>query len=252
MGRVVDGRKAGNDARAANVQHFAGGTEVARYLEDSYHEQRLQVAAQIFGRLLARTVGSEGALAIVLDVASGGPSRLASQLYIPGRWQIVSCDVDRRSLLGDPPTPQPSALRFDATRAWPIKNASVAGVFLGEFIEHVFDPSAVLRECRRVLKDGCPVVVTTPNLATLQDRLYFLFGRSPRHINPQHPYLRLHIRPFTLSALKDTMREAGFTVVAVASNQVVWRAGGHRFGSSRLAMLMPSLGGSLIVGAVAR
>ncbi|MEU3455198.1 methyltransferase domain-containing protein [Micromonospora sp. NPDC006766] len=60
---------------------------------------------------------------------------------------------------------------LDATRSLPFRAGSFAGLVTGELIEHVYDPVALLRECHRVLAPGGLLVLTTPNLATVQDRL---------------------------------------------------------------------------------
>jgi SAM-dependent methyltransferase len=139
---------------------------------------------------------------------------------------------------------------LDATRSLPFRTGSFAGLLTGELIEHVYDPVALLRECHRVLAPGGLLVLTTPNLAPVQDRLAFLFGRAPRQVDPLHPYLWLHIRPFTASLLRRVLRQAGFAPLALRSNHVGWRLPSGRWVTSRLfARLAPGLGGSLICAA---
>ena len=138
----------------------------------------------------------------------------------------------------------------DLTRPFPIRTGVLDGVFAGEIIEHLFDPMAFLAECRRTLAPGGAIVVTTPNLATLPDRLRFLAGRSPRQVDALHPYLRLHIRPFTYRSLARILRASGFTPTDLRSNYVALGAGRAGIESRALARVFPSVGGSLIVAAV--
>jgi hypothetical protein len=66
----------------------------------------------------------------------------------------------------------------------------------------------------------------------------------------QHPYLWLHIRPFTASLLRRVLCRAGFAPLAIRSNEVGWRLPGGRWVASRLlARVAPGLGGSLICAA---
>ncbi|HKT04171.1 MAG TPA: methyltransferase domain-containing protein, partial [Rugosimonospora sp.] len=139
---------------------------------------------------------------------------------------------------------------LDAARPLPFRHESLAAVVMGDLIEHVYDPLRLLGECRRVLRPGGALVVTTPNLAAAQDRLRFLRGRAPRQVNPLHPYLWLHIRPFTASLLGELLRRAGFAPTAVRSNYVTWQLPSGRWLRSRsLARIAPGLGGSLVVAA---
>ncbi len=57
-----------------------------------------------------------------------------------------------------------------------LKDASVDVVLCYEVIEHVQDPAAMLRECRRVLAPGGYVFVTVPNRWSLYDHHYHLWG----------------------------------------------------------------------------
>jgi 2-polyprenyl-3-methyl-5-hydroxy-6-metoxy-1,4-benzoquinol methylase len=123
-------------------------------------------------------------------------------------------------------------------------------VWAGEIIEHIFDTEAFLNEIRRVLKKDGVVILSTPNLASLSDRFKFLFGYSPKHVNPLHPHYSLHIRPFTLRGLQNVLINSNFSINDSRTNiieilikgQVIWK-------SYTLANLLPGFGGTLIVRA---
>jgi len=120
-------------------------------------------------------------------------------------------------------------------------------IFAGEVIEHVFDVEHFLSEIRRVLKDTGILIITTPNLASLEDRFKFLFGRNPTHATPIHEYLQYHIRPFTKSSLTKSLHHCGFKVPSIMSNVINLNIFGkpHLF-SKTLAKIFPGLGWNLI------
>lgn len=228
--------------RQANQHCYHDGSRVNEYLDDPYHRIRRELAARLV------TTGIAAALP-VLELGCGPRSMLDPRdLPVP----LVVADLAVSALAGTrgAGVPSPAPVCLDATRELPFRAESFAGVLAGELIEHVYDPVALLRECHRVLAPGGLLVLTTPNLAALQDRVGFLFGRAPRQVDPLHPYLWLHIRPFTGSLLRRVLRRAGFQPVVLRSNQVGWRLPGGRWITSRLvARVLPGLGGSLICAA---
>jgi SAM-dependent methyltransferase len=231
-------------AFAANSRRYAHD-EVAGYLRDAYHRCRLELAARILAGHLAADSGPDRP--VVADLGAGNGHACA--LLARHGLHPIACDIvpDARQATRDLGLP---TVGLDASAGLPFRSGEMAGILAGEIIEHLFDPGRLLRECHRVLRPGGILVVTTPNLAGLQDRLRFLAGRAPRQVNPFHEYLYLHIRPFTHHLLADGMRRAGLEPRGLASNYVVWRT---RFGEARsrtAARLWPSLGGSLILAGI--
>ncbi|GIF50185.1 ubiquinone/menaquinone biosynthesis C-methylase UbiE [Asanoa ferruginea] len=230
------------EARLANIACYESPATTVRYVADRYHMIRRDLATQALSAALSAGPRVDGA---VLEVGVGSAPML-DQL-----------DDDRITLAADLVEPALRAggarhrpMIFDATRPFPISDRSVAAALMGELIEHVYYPDALLREIRRVLKPGGVLVLTTPNLATLQDRIRFLFGRAPRQIDPLHAYLHLHIRPFTVDLLRQLLDATGFDLITVQSNLVGVRLRSGRWIQSRLlARLFPGLGGSLVVSA---
>jgi SAM-dependent methyltransferase len=149
-----------------------------------------------------------------------------------------------------------TAVQADATAAFPFEDAQFDVVFAGEIIEHLFDAQAFARELRRVLRPSGKLVLTTPNLAHLPDRLALLLGKAPAQVQPLHPFLRLHIRPFTFGTLRDTLESAGFAIDKQLSTLVVLRRDKRdpdrvRWALRSPARWFPSLGSFLIVVAEA-
>ena len=111
-----------------------------------------------------------------------------------------------------------------------------------ELIEHLFDPDHFLDEVYRVLKPEGIFVLSTPNLASIHNRIALLFGYQPFSMNPSHRYrvghiteiFNLHksnpdegvkreadhIHPFTLKALKMLLHRYNFKIVKVYGAKV--------------------------------
>lgn len=63
--------------------------------------------------------------------------------------------------------------------ALPFDDESFDVVYLAEVIEHLVRPDHALREIRRVLRPGGHLIVSTPNLACLPNRILLAVGLQP-------------------------------------------------------------------------
>lgn len=97
----------------------------------------------------------------------------------------------------------------------PFADESFDVVVAGEVVEHVTDERRFLREVHRVLKGGTRLILTTPNLVSLGNRLLMLLGRMPRFA-----FSEFHYRMWNLDVMGRRLREAGFDVEHVDSNYV--------------------------------
>ncbi len=223
----------------ANRGSYHDGAAVRDYLAEPYHVVRREIAV----RMLTGALRADGPAGPVVELGAGSVGMLDPARC--GGRRVVAADLAVQALR-DGCTD--AAVCLDVNHGLPLRDGVAAGLVMGELIEHVYDPRVLLGECHRVLRPGGVLVLTTPNLAGLQDRWRFLLGRSPRHVDALHPYLRLHIRPFTASSLRAVLDDASFRLVQLRSNFVGWELGRRWWLRSRLAArLLPRLGGSLIV-----
>jgi SAM-dependent methyltransferase len=92
-------------------------------------------------------------------------------------------------------------------------------VFAGELIEHLIDTDGFLAEIHRVLRGGGALVLTTPNLASFENRLRLLVGRYPNWVD-----YRLgssgHVRAYTPRVLRAQLAGHGFRVERHVGNWI--------------------------------
>ena len=105
----------------------------------------------------------------------------------------------------------------------PFDNASIDAVVLTEVIEHVWKrPLFVLSEINRVLRPASGVLIlSTPNLLSIRNRLEFLRGRINQVI--EHPFVSFlkverlghlgHLRLYAPGELIDTLELLGYSCV---------------------------------------
>ena len=101
----------------------------------------------------------------------------------------------------------------DVGRNLPFADACFDLLLLSELIEHIADERPLLDECRRVLRAGGALVITTPNLWDVRRALAPITGRVwTGDTDPTHCNL------FTPTRLAQALHDAGF-------HQVRWRTG---------------------------
>lgn len=229
----------------ANKKRYSDGVIVDEYLQEKYHKVRIEVAVKFLingiGKAFPKIPNSEIS---VIDIGCGNGT--VSEIIAKLGYNVTAADF-ANSHHATKPEPLFFKKCFDASDVFPFPDNYFHCVFSGELIEHLFDTDLFLRECKRVLKPNGILILTTPNLAGFDDRIKFIFGESPRHVNPVHPYLKLHIRQFTKSSLKKILSKYGFFDIKIKSNFVKFYFPNNLKVQFRLlARVFPSLGGSLI------
>jgi ubiquinone/menaquinone biosynthesis C-methylase UbiE len=111
----------------------------------------------------------------------------------------------------------------------PFEDRFFDSIFAGEVIEHLYDTDHFLDEIYRVLKPGGILVITTPNLASIHNRVALLFGYQPfpmgvsarmnigRAYEPSSEQAQSldHIRVMTMRSLRDLLRIHDFKIISV-------------------------------------
>jgi ubiquinone/menaquinone biosynthesis C-methylase UbiE len=99
----------------------------------------------------------------------------------------------------------------------PFKNKSFSLVLMTEIFEHLnFSPLYLLKEVRRILKDDGYLILTTPNVNRLENKLKFLFNQSiyadyKRYLN--EPVYNYHWREFAKRELLEILITSNYQPV---------------------------------------
>ncbi len=161
---------------------------------------RARFAAAFAARAMRGLGGADGR---VLDVGCGDGAVLAA---LAARGLVaVGTELPGR---GFPAPPGVALAHTDDIADLRLPEASCRLVILRHALEHLRDPSATLREARRILGPAGRLIVAVPNLASWQARCA---GAAWVHLDvPRHLF---HFTPATLLPL---IRAAGFTIERTA------------------------------------
>jgi SAM-dependent methyltransferase len=191
----------------------------------------------------------------LLDVGCGD-GRFLAAMRAAG-WQVRGVEPDARAAraarerLG-------IAVHAGTLESAELPAASFDAIAMSHVIEHVSDPVATLRECRRLLAPGGRLVAITPNLASLGRRR---FGPAFIHLDPPR-----HLHLFSAGGLRACAQQAGLAVArcrttareargAWAESRLIRRHGVLPEGSPdkrRLALRVRALGFELLEHALCR
>jgi len=144
----------------------------------------------------------------VLDVGCGSCLRLED--FRKQGWDVYGQDVD------------PALKTVAEAREIPVfigplteagfSDASFDAIVSNHAIEHMYDPGSILRECRRILKPGGVLVVTTPN--SRSESLKRFGGHWAGLDAPRHLVI------FSTDSLRTLAQQAGFGEIRTWSTNV--------------------------------
>lgn len=101
----------------------------------------------------------------------------------------------------------------------PFSDAAFDLVFAGEVIEHLVDTDGFLSEVARVTRPNGHVLITTPNLASFENRLRLVLGMYPNWLN-YNLQGSGHVRGYTPRILKRQMAAHRLSVIKHIGNWV--------------------------------
>ena len=114
---------------------------------------------------------------------------------LPGRVIALEYDVTACAhIRGSYPNVAVAQANLDAI---PLRTGSVDAITCLQVVEHLWDLRGFLRECRRVLRTGGELIITTPQRLTFSPGL----GRGEKPVNP------FHVEEFDGEQLRDLARQ---------------------------------------------
>jgi len=122
-----------------------------------------------------------------------------------------------------------------------------------EIIEHLYDTDQFLSEIHRILKPKGTLILSTPNLASLPNRLRLLFGGYPKYLEFSRAGAG-HIHLYTLPVLKSQLLNTKYLILDTTSPNFLcpfitksWFPVFLKEFCMALGDLVPSLGSHLII-----
>lgn len=187
--------------------------------------QREKSALNMIARLPKKTK-------TVLDVGCGDGFFLANVAGILGkRSDLHGVDYSRYELRRAKKLPYTFKWANIEETGLPYKDRTFDLVYAAELLEHLVNPDFFLQECRRVLKPGGYLIISTPNSMAWYNRILVLFGIQPLFYELSTKSSQIgsgllkpikrgkvpvgHIRIFNVRALRDIMASEGFRVLRV-------------------------------------
>lgn len=156
----------------------------------------------------------------ILD-AGCGDGRLASYFVTKG-FEVSGLDANEEAVNAARKTGI-DAYVADLENEWPQMSDTFDVVLLLDVLEHVTDPSFVLNETRRVLREDGHVIVAFPNHFDIRQRFEMLIGNgivhwSHKKYKDAKAVSYGHVRFLRAQELLGLFREQGFAPLAVQYN----------------------------------
>jgi len=118
----------------------------------------------------------------------GGGTGQVSSIYESIGFNVYNLDIDVTQ-------EDNKNIKYDLNQETqiPFPDKSFDVILCQEIIEHIENPWKLLREAKRLLKDTGTIIVTTPNIASLQSKIMFLFTGYFKWFTPN--CFNYHINP---------------------------------------------------------
>ena len=150
-------------------------------------------------------------------------------------WRVKGIEISKKA------TKRAKAKKLDVrihdvNKKLPFKDESFDVIFAGELIEHIFDDIEFLNEVHRLLRREGYVIITTPNLLSLKNRILMLFGLDPRYsLSPYHYHV------YTQKIISNAFKKSKFKNSKIKGNFIIYSKNREKI----LGTLFEKLGDSL-------
>lgn len=107
----------------------------------------------------------------------------------------------------------------------PLEDNSVDLILAGELIEHIPNTLFFLSECKRILKKNGFLVLSTPNICCLKDRIRMLLGALPgqcaRFSRKGEDKYETHVRDFNLEEITEALELSNLKLIEARTNGII-------------------------------
>lgn len=107
--------------------------------------------------------------------------------------------------------------RVNVENGIPFENNSFDIVTCSEVIEHVYDTDFLIQEISRILKPNGTLIITTPNLVSLTNRILILLGKYPLFVPEYKKDQSGHIRAYTVDVMINQLKDHKFKPYIITS-----------------------------------
>lgn len=215
-----------------NAEQIFRGTAQVRALRDVWIKSRylsslFEVACKLSLDLCTARILDVGCSKcdILLAMQKLGANNLTGLNLFPFDLEWLSNDVYYRHHFGESAGKIKYVVCDIDTESFSFKDSGYDVVLLIDVLEHLHDPKQVLLECYRVLSPGGLIVITTPNMVNLRNRVFAIFGRSiyspldewlggsQRTSNGKFRRFIGHVREYTMQEINCMLSRYGFQVL---------------------------------------
>ena len=98
----------------------------------------------------------------------------------------------------------------DLSKTWPT-DEKFNIIFALEIIEHMIDTDSFLEKCKKISEYNGYVIFSTPNIASLRNRLKLLFGKYPDNMEYRNNIH--HVRMYTVPTIKLHLELHNYEVI---------------------------------------
>lgn len=137
---------------------------------------------------------------------------------------VVGVEIDREAATRNTFVERMHVVDLDTVPLTAIERDRFDAIVLGDVLEHLRDPGAVLADAVDLLADDGILVVSVPNVAHVDVRLHLLSGRW--EYQPDGLLDRTHLRWFTRAGLRDLLASVGFVATELDAVRFERGAGG--------------------------
>ena len=153
----------------------------------------------------------------VLDIPSG-EGAFADRLRGAG-YDVHAADIQERFKIAGVPFTQ-----ADMNAPLPFASDTFDAVACIDGIEHLEGPFAFVRDCRRILRPGGVLLLSTPNISALRSRWRWLLtgfhNKGKKPLDERAPHPRHHIRLMSFPEIRYLLHSNGFRITALTTNRV--------------------------------